>query len=78
MITKSVNAGCRSETTLNTFSDHDRSPGRLELPGQPLTTHHTAVPRSSPNATRQHARQSNRGPSRANDPRRPQLSGIGC
>jgi hypothetical protein len=39
MIAKSVNAGCRSETTLNTFSDHDSSPGRLELPGQPLATH---------------------------------------
>jgi hypothetical protein len=39
MITKSVNAGCRFETTLNTFSDHDGSPGRLGLPGQPLTTH---------------------------------------
>jgi hypothetical protein len=49
MITKSVNAGCRSETTLNTFSDHDRSPGRLRLPGQPLTTH---TPRShSPHPT---------------------------
>jgi hypothetical protein len=42
MITKSVNAGCRSETTLNTFSDHDSSPGPLELPGRtgrPLATH---------------------------------------
>jgi hypothetical protein len=44
MITKSVNAGCRSETTVNTFSDHDSSPGRLELPGQPLAATHTAVP----------------------------------
>jgi hypothetical protein len=65
MITKSVNAGCRSETTLNTFSDHDGSPGRLELPDRPLATPHTAVPRSSPNATQQHRRQSNRGPGRA-------------
>jgi hypothetical protein len=31
MITKSVNAGFRSETTINTFSDHDGSPGRLEV-----------------------------------------------
>jgi hypothetical protein len=52
MITKSVDAGCRSETTVNTFSDHVSSPRRLELPGQPLTTPHTAVPQSSPNATR--------------------------
>jgi hypothetical protein len=43
MITKSVNAGCKSETTLNTFSDHDNSPGRLGLPGRPLATH---TPRS--------------------------------
>jgi hypothetical protein len=39
MITKSVNAGCRSETTINTFSDHDGNPRRLELPGRPLATH---------------------------------------
>jgi hypothetical protein len=64
MITKSVNAGCRSETTLNTFSDHDSSPGRLELPGQPLTTHtrRSHGPHLTPHDNR---RQSYRGPGRA-------------
>jgi hypothetical protein len=57
MITKSVDAGCRSETTVNTFGDHDGSPGRLGLPGRTRPAAgdpHTVVPRSSPNATRQH------------------------
>jgi hypothetical protein len=47
MITKSVNAGFRSETTINTFSDHDGSPGRLGLPCRPLATPHTVVPRKA-------------------------------
>jgi hypothetical protein len=39
MITKSVNAGCRSETTINTFSDHDSSPGAAPLEGDQHCPH---------------------------------------
>jgi hypothetical protein len=65
MITKSVNAGCRSETTINTFSDHDGSRRAAGATRPAAGDPHTVVPRSSPNATRQHGRQSYRGPGRA-------------
>jgi hypothetical protein len=77
MITKSVNAGCRSETTINTFSDHDGNPRRLELPGRPLATHtlwsHSRHPTPHDNTDDSPTVAL---PCNANDPRRPKLSGI--
>jgi hypothetical protein len=78
MITKSVNAGCRSETTVNTFSDHDGSPRRLGL--------HWGYPAGRWRPTRRGPTERHTTtqktvlpwpwPCNASDPRRPQLSGI--